>query len=126
MEIHGGMYSGDVGQKHNAETLWNYAFMEMYVDEIGIIVGAFLFYAMNEYTSKKEKKTYLVPSLFFLSVLSSFLSSQYSLSFSFFFHQNYLCPFLFLPFTNLSLFLFLPFTNISLFLFHIILIDIFF
>jgi len=29
--------------------------MEMHVDEIGIIVGVFLFYAMNEYTSKKEK-----------------------------------------------------------------------
>jgi len=42
MEIHGGMYSGDAGQKHNAETLWNYAFMEMHVDEIGIIVNAFL------------------------------------------------------------------------------------
>jgi len=57
MEIHGGMYSGDAVQKHNAETLWNYAFMEMHVDEIGIIVGAFfLFYAMNECTSKKERK----------------------------------------------------------------------
>jgi len=42
MEVHGGMYSGDAGQKHNAETLWNYAFMEMHVDEIGIIVGAFI------------------------------------------------------------------------------------
>ena len=56
MEIHGGMYSGDARQKHNAKTLWNYAFMEMHVDEIGIIVGVFLFYAMNECTSKKEKK----------------------------------------------------------------------
>jgi len=55
MEVHGGMYSGDAGQKHNAETLWNYAFMEMHVDELGIIAGVFLFYAMNEYTSKKEK-----------------------------------------------------------------------
>jgi len=27
----------------------------MHVDEIGIIVDAFLFYAMNECTSKKEK-----------------------------------------------------------------------
>ena len=41
MEIHGGMYSGDAGQKHNAKTLWNYAFMEMHLDEIGIIVGVF-------------------------------------------------------------------------------------
>ena len=41
MEIHGRMYSGDVGQKHNAERLWNYAFTEMHVDEIGIIVGTF-------------------------------------------------------------------------------------
>jgi len=30
--------------------------MEMHVDEIRIIVGAFLFYAMNECKSKKEKK----------------------------------------------------------------------
>ena len=30
-------------QKHNAETLWNYTFMEMHVNEIGIIVGAFYF-----------------------------------------------------------------------------------
>jgi len=44
MEIHGGMYSGDAGQKHNAKTLWNYAFMEMHVDEIGIIVGAFFYF----------------------------------------------------------------------------------
>jgi len=47
MEIHGGMYSGDARQKHNAKTLWNYVFMEMHVDEIGIIVGAFLFYAIK-------------------------------------------------------------------------------
>jgi len=39
MEIHGGMYNGDAGQKHNAETLWNYAFMHL--DEIGIIVGGY-------------------------------------------------------------------------------------
>jgi len=37
------MYSGDAGQKHNAETLHNYAFMEMHVDEIGIIVSVFYF-----------------------------------------------------------------------------------
>jgi len=43
MEAHGGMYSGNAGQKHNAETLWNYTFMEMHVNEIGIIVGAFYF-----------------------------------------------------------------------------------
>jgi len=42
-EVHGGMYSEDAGQKHNAETLLNNAFMEMHVDEIGIIVGAFYF-----------------------------------------------------------------------------------
>jgi len=59
MEIHGGMYSGDAGQKYNAKTLWNYAFMDMHVDEIGIIVGAFLFYVINEYTSKKENKNIL-------------------------------------------------------------------
>jgi len=43
MDVYGGMYSGDTGQKHNAETLWNYVFIEMHVDEIGIIVGAFYF-----------------------------------------------------------------------------------
>ena len=43
MKVHGGMYSGDAGQKHNAETLWNYAFIEMHVDEIGIIVSVFYF-----------------------------------------------------------------------------------
>jgi len=43
MEVHDGMYSGDAGQKHNAKTLWNYAFMDIHVDEIGIIVSAFYF-----------------------------------------------------------------------------------
>jgi len=43
MEIHGGMYSEDAGQKHNPKTLWNYAFMDMHVDETGIIVSAFYF-----------------------------------------------------------------------------------
>jgi len=43
MEVHGGMYSGDAGQKHNAKILWNYTFMEMHVDEIGIIAGPFYF-----------------------------------------------------------------------------------
>jgi len=44
MEIHGGMYSGDAGQKHNAKRLWNYAFMEMHVDEIGLIPLFFFFF----------------------------------------------------------------------------------
>ena len=90
--------------------------VEIHVDEIGIIVGVF-FILCHEWMYKqkgKKKKTYLVPSLFFLSVLSSFLSSQYSLSRSLFFSiTKMIRPFLF--------FLWL----ISLF-FHIILIDIFF
>jgi len=112
------MYSGDAGQKHNAETLWNYAFMEMLVDEIGIIVSVFYFMPwMN--VQAKWKKTYLVLSLFFLSVLSSFLSSQYSLSFSFlspkwsvfflfFLWLRYLLPF-FSPYFNW----FILFKNVS-------------
>jgi len=107
MEIHGGMYSGDAGQKHNAETLWNYAFMEMHVDEIGIIVGAVLFYAMNEHT---WCLVFSFSVCFLLFSLLNILSRSLC-----FFHQNDPCPFLFLPLTN-----------ISLFLFHIILIDIIF
>ena len=75
----------------------------------------FLFYVMNECTSKKEK-TYLVLSLLFLSVLSSFLSSQYSLSFSFLLPKWSVFPFLFLPLTNIS----------PPFFFLLILIDLFF
>jgi len=94
MQIHGGMYSGDVGQKHNAKTLWNYAFMEMHVDEIGIIVGVFLFYAMNECTSKKEKKnTWCL--VFTSSVCFLLFSLLNILSRSLFCHQNDLSPFFF-------------------------------
>jgi len=107
MEVHGGMYSRDAGQKHNVETLWNYAFMEMHVDEIGIIAGPFYFMAcMN--VQAKRKKTYLVPNLFFLSMLSSFLFfSIFSLSFSFFSITK-----------NPSFLLFFPFDQYISFFFH--------
>jgi len=36
-------WKGDAGQKHNAETLWNSAFMEMHIDEIEIIGVIFYF-----------------------------------------------------------------------------------
>ena len=56
MEVHGGMHSGDAGQKHNAKSLWNYAFMEMHVDEIGIIVGVFFILCHEWMYKQKEKK----------------------------------------------------------------------
>ena len=55
MEVHGGMYNGDAGQKHNVETLWNYAFMEIHVDEIGIIVSVFYFMPWMNVQAKRKK-----------------------------------------------------------------------
>ena len=80
-------------------------------------VGFLFFYAMDEYTSKKKEKTYLVPGLFFLSALSSF-----------FLLLNILSLVLFSPNRKSARVLPLspPFDQyISFFIFPIILIDIF-